>query len=172
MRQSVKRRELWGRILRYLRLQRLRLLRLDAPPEVIARGMAVGVFVGLIPLLPSQSLLAIGVAFLLRASKIAAVIGTLITNPLTWVFLYILFYHIGKAILPLEIPPLDINRLDFESLVNSGWRMAVAMLTGGVVLAVPSSILAYILTLRGVRFYRIKRDLRRATSAPHKTPRA
>ena len=148
------------RLRRYTRHQWLRLLRVKAAPENIARGMAVGVFVGFIPLLPSQSLVAIGVAFLVRGRKIAAVIGTLVTNPLTWIFLYILFYHIGRAILPFDIPPLNPARLDPATLLAAGWRMAAALVCGGLVLAVPSSVLAYIITLRGIRYYRKRREER------------
>ncbi|MCC8194921.1 MAG: DUF2062 domain-containing protein [Deltaproteobacteria bacterium] len=160
MRESKSGRGLRERIARYVRHQRLRLLRVKASPESVARGMAIGVFVGFIPLLPSQTLVAVGLAVMLKSSKLAAAIGTLVTNPFTWVFLYLLFYRIGRAILPFDIPPLDISRLDARTLLDSGWRMAAAMVAGGLILAVPSSILAYYASLRGILAYRTRRTER------------
>ena len=152
----------WEKLRRSARHQWLRLLRIPATPEHIAKGMAIGVFVGFIPLLPSQTLIAIGLAFLLRASKVAAAIGTLVTNPFTWVFLYLLFYRIGRAILPFNIPPLSPAQLDPAQFLDAGWRIGAAMVTGGLTLAVPSAAIAYAATLQGMRLYRERRARRLA----------
>ena len=147
---------------RFARYQWLQLLRIPATPENIAKGMAIGVFIGLIPLLPSQTLIAIGLAFLFKASKVAAAIGTLISNPFNWIFLYLLFYQIGRKILPFDIPPLSAAHMEPTALLAAGWRMAAAMLTGGFVLAVPSAVIAYMATLKGMRLYRERRAKRLA----------
>ena len=53
------------------------------------------------PILPFQIALAVLLALIFRGSKIAAALGTWISNPLNWYFLYLYSYKIGAAILCL-----------------------------------------------------------------------
>lgn len=151
------------RVKRYARYQWLRLIRIPATPEAIGRGMAIGVFAGMMPLFPG--ILAIFIAIPFRASKLAAAAGTLVSNPLSTVFLYMLSYRIGRSILPPALPPIIPEHLDLQTLFESGGPNALALVTGGFVMAVPSSAGAYFLTLRGVRLYRERRDRKRAEKA-------
>jgi hypothetical protein len=64
----------------------------------IARGVAIGVFFGL--LLPlAQFLFAVGFAILLRGHVAAAAAATLVSNPLTFAPLYWLAHRIGSTLL-------------------------------------------------------------------------
>ena len=69
-----------GRPFRYLYL---RFIRLRGTAEEVARGMALGVFIGLTPTMGIQMPLAFFFAMLLKENKIAAVIGVWISNPMT-----------------------------------------------------------------------------------------
>jgi uncharacterized protein (DUF2062 family) len=76
--------------------------------RAVALGVAIGLVTGLIPG-PVQMLAAAIVAIPLRANIPAAVFTTLYTNPLTFVPLYVLAYHVGSLVTgnaaPLVIPP-------------------------------------------------------------------
>jgi uncharacterized protein (DUF2062 family) len=85
----------WSRSLRYAQL---RLGRLPASPHAIALGIAIGVFAAFQPILGFQMLFAGVVAWLLRASVGAALLGTFIGSPLTWPFMWLASYHLGALI--------------------------------------------------------------------------
>ncbi len=70
------------RLKRWARLSYLRLLRMDDPPERIARGAAIGVLCGVLPTFGAGGVIALAVAFVFRANKVAAVLGSLIMNPI------------------------------------------------------------------------------------------
>lgn len=82
----------WSRSLRYARL---RIGRLKASPHAIGLGLAVGVFAAFQPYLGFQMLFAGAVAWLLRASVGAALIGTFVGTPLTWPVMWLASYHLG-----------------------------------------------------------------------------
>lgn len=145
---------------RFLRYWYLRLVRIQATPHTIAVGLAAGVFVGLLPVLPFQTVLAVALAFVVRGSKIAAALGTWISNPLNWAFCYLMFYYVGKAVVPFDVPPLDLERVEMAQLLESGWRLLFVMMVGGLVVATPTAIVSYFLALKGVTAYRARRKAR------------
>jgi uncharacterized protein (DUF2062 family) len=140
----------------------LRLVRIQATPHNIALGLAVGVFAGLLPILPFQIAVAVTLAFIVRGSKIAAALGTWITNPLNWVPFYMMCYYIGKAVAPFEIPAFNPTRLEMTQMIELGWKFFAVMLVGGLVVAVPGSIVTYIATYKGMVLYRRHRAERGA----------
>ena len=151
-----------GRLVRFCRYWRLRLLRIQASPYSIAMGLACGVFAGLMPILPLQTALALLLAFVCRGSKVAAVLGTWVSNPLNVVPQYMLVYYMGRAVTPFPLPPFDPTQLEVARVLDMGWPFAAAMLTGGLLLAVPGAAFTYALVFRGVRSYRQRRRLARA----------
>ncbi|HCC68891.1 MAG TPA: DUF2062 domain-containing protein, partial [Nitrospiraceae bacterium] len=50
-------------------------------PEKIALGMAIGIALGILPTFGMGIILAIGLAFLLKANRLSAILGTVIANP-------------------------------------------------------------------------------------------
>jgi uncharacterized protein (DUF2062 family) len=76
-----------------------RLLRLSATPYAVAAGGAAGVFVAFSPLLGLHMLSAALIAWLLRASVVAAVIGTTVANPVTIPVMWGASYEVGTYIL-------------------------------------------------------------------------
>lgn len=77
----------------------MRFLRLRRKPKEMARGLAVGVFAGCFPLFGLQTLIGILLAILVRGNKFAAAAGTWISNPFTYVPLFMFNYKIGKLLL-------------------------------------------------------------------------
>ena len=58
------------------------------PPERVAAGWALGMFVGCLIPFGLQLIISVPLAVLMRVSKIGATLGTLITNPVTIFFIY------------------------------------------------------------------------------------
>jgi len=131
----------------------LRLIRLRGHPHELALGMAFGIFIGMTPTLPFHTIVAIALALAFKASKITAVLGTWICNPLTVYLVYKYSYKIGSLILGFDhntkfLGPVveAINHGEFlhtiTTILGGGGMVVAAFLLGGIVLgllfAVPS----------------------------------
>jgi uncharacterized protein (DUF2062 family) len=146
-------------IKRRLRYYYLKLIRLKGQPKDLALGMALGVLAGSMPILPLQTWLALTLAFIFRASKIAAMLGTWISNPLNWYFLYLFSYKIGAWILGLEQRGKTISAVIYtiksggdptaiaKSILEAGNWIVAAFLLGGFVLAAVTTPPSYFLSL-------------------------
>ncbi|SDN97636.1 hypothetical protein SAMN04488516_11412 [Desulfonauticus submarinus] len=154
----------WYKIKRTFRYWYLRILRLKSSPESIALGLALGVLVGFWPIIPFQTVVAVALAFLFRSNKIAAALGTWVSNPLNVPFLYYLFYIIGKYFWPVNAK-IDFSHLAMKELINTGWDVFMAMCIGGTILGIPASILTYFIFLKLLKAYRqrkLEKKYRRA----------
>ena len=72
----------------YFRRLREKMVRDPLPPEDIAAGWALGVFVGFAIPFGLQLVVSIPLALMMRVSKIGATLGTFVTNPVTIFFIY------------------------------------------------------------------------------------
>lgn len=157
---SVRVRQFWQRSLRFFRLTWLRLIRQRMSAHGIALGMAIGTFWSMIPIPGLQGVFAVGMAFLTRSSKIAAWIGTWISNYFTAIPHLIACYEIGKFVLGSDVAfTTDLLEWDaFWSYINTkGWELVWVMQVGGVALGAVSAVPAYFITLRAVLGYRRRR---------------
>lgn len=82
-----------------LRFIKTRILHIDDSPERIARGIAVGLFAGWLPLMGLHIVLGLLFAAVMRANKAMAVLFVWVSNPLTAVFIYYPCYWVGRFIL-------------------------------------------------------------------------
>jgi uncharacterized protein (DUF2062 family) len=143
---------------RRLRLIYLRIIRLRGHPDELALGLAFGIGIGMMPIIPFHMIVALAIAILFGASKITAVAGTWICNPITIYPIYKYGYKIGVIILGFDhhtmffMPVTEAigqgNYLQAIQIILSGGSMAMAtFLLGGIVLgllgAVPSYVLSY-----------------------------
>jgi hypothetical protein len=151
----------------------LRVKRLKGDPEYLARGFALGVFMGNLPLVP-QTILLIPVTIALQASTVAGIISSVIVNnPFTVTVQYYLAWKIGSFILPgrgsmahleqmlrvvAEQGLLDglaaIGRLGFDTLL--------VLQIGGVLMGLPMALISYVLVRRfflGIRERRRRKHL-------------
>jgi hypothetical protein len=127
----------------------VRMRQLEGNPHHLALGMAVGIFISITPIIPLQTLVAIGLAFLVRGSKSAAVLGTWLSNPLTIPLIYYANYKLGCALMGYQ-KTLDKVAFDsFSQLMELGVEVTLAMIVGGVVIGTALGFIAYFVTLRG-----------------------
>ena len=148
---------------RQFKLNLIRLLRLQDSPERIARGMALGLFIGMTPTFGAQMALAFLAAMLLAENKLAAIIGVWVTNPITAPFIYGLEYETGRVLLgrPHPAMPLEFN---YHFLKTFGWQVIFPISLGSLIFGTSAAIIGYSVTLRFVpilRLWRIPRWPRR-----------
>jgi hypothetical protein len=74
----------------------INLKRMKGSSHEIAMGLACGIAISFTPFLGLHALLAITLAWVLRGSMAAALIGTLFGNPWTFPFIWYFTYEIGK----------------------------------------------------------------------------
>ncbi len=143
---------------RTIRYYYLRIIRLQGDPHVLARGVAVGIFVGITPTIPLHTILAIILAIILRSSKIAALLFTVVvSNPFTIFFQYYLSWRLGTWLTFKDLSWEEIQTvLDLIS-AHTGFREIVialcglgqdtllVMLVGGTCLALPFALVGYLL---------------------------
>lgn len=150
----------WGRVKRLARYQYLRLMRLRASPHNIALGLALGIFVGFLPIVPFQSVVVIALAFVLRGSKVAGFLGTWISNPIDLPFFYYGLFLVGRTLLPFEGVHFDPHHLSMAEMLKAGWKLFAVMCVGGVFLGIPSAVVTYFVTRRTVKAYRRRKSRR------------
>jgi uncharacterized protein len=132
-----------------------KLLMLDDTPHRIALGIAIGIFIAWTPTVGLQMLAAVPLACLLRANRVASLIGVYLSNPLTFLPMYWLDYHVGAMLLgtPLSFDGLReiLLRSDWTErwwgLLGVGMELAAAIWLGGLILGALTGVLAYIVTL-------------------------
>lgn len=132
---------------------------LQGTPVSLARGVAIGIFIGLAPLIPLKSILIIVLTMVIPSSTVAAFLcTTLICNPLTYIPLYYFAWFLGDLILPgraswaiLRTTLQDILETGFsESLslaLSVGFDAGLVILTGGMFLALIPALISYPIAL-------------------------
>lgn len=111
----------------------LRLLwELEGTPAKRARGIAVGVFSGCFPFFGLQSLMGACLASLLKGNHLLAVIGTWISNPLTYIPLYLFNYKIGSFFLGSERELNNLSGLTQRQMWNQGWIISSRIFFGSI----------------------------------------
>lgn len=121
----------------------------------VAKGVAAGLLVAFIPI-PLQILLASLLALLIRANLPIAIASTLITNPITFVPLNVLIYHIGLFLTGENdsasihtIPALHLHwqnlSLIWQELITWVQSLGKTYLIGLVTLSVTASMTGFIL---------------------------
>jgi uncharacterized protein (DUF2062 family) len=142
-----------------------RFLKLRGEPHAIAMGLAFGVFVGMSPLMGLHSVIAVAMAALFKWSKIAALIGVFVTNPLTAPLIYPLTYTLGAAVLGNPVS-LGAGGIDPGGLFHSSPRLLSNLFVGGGLVGLAGGAVSYLVAMRTIRQYRRRRQLRAEGEVP------
>ena len=119
------------------------------PPEDVAAGWALGMFIGCSVPFGLQLIVSVPLAIMMRVSKIGATVGTLITNPVTIFFIYpaqtwamynILFGNREMGELPTEWTR--------ESVMALSGPVIISFFLGGLALALILSPTTYFVVKR------------------------
>jgi uncharacterized protein (DUF2062 family) len=112
--------------------------------------------VAVTPTIPFHTTIALAMAFALKASKPAAVIGVWFSNPITIPPLYYGSYKLGMLLLGRS-GGLDPSALSLLELFKKGADVTIAMIIGGAVLGIVPAIASYFLTRHFFRKLRARR---------------
>lgn len=161
---------------RQIRYYYLRFIRLRGEPHELALGIAFGVFSGMMPVVPFQTVLAITLSLLFKGSKITAALGTWVSNPLNWYFVYYYSYRLGAWIIGLpeknavfssvmtavrsgEAPMVIVGKI-----FGAGGAFVSAFLLGGFIMGIVFGGLCFFIFLpifKYIRAWRQSREERR-----------
>lgn len=149
----------------------LKFLRLKGDPKAIAWGSFIGALIGTMPVMPFHTIGIIAVCILTRTSTTAGLLTSLaISNPFTYIPIYYVCLKIGNFLTPYEMSwskTSDILNMlisghafkdSVQVVTHLGSEIIIVMLTGGIVLALPTAILCYFFTLK--LFIRIREKRR------------
>ncbi|MEA3467195.1 MAG: DUF2062 domain-containing protein [Thermodesulfobacteriota bacterium] len=140
---------------------RLRFLRIKGDPKSIAWGSFIGALIGTMPVMPFHTIGIIAVCCSTRTSTISGLLTSLIiSNPLTYIPIYYLCMVIGNYLTPYTITWSKISavlgaiisgngfRESVEMLSHLGTEIFIVMLTGGIIIALPTAVICYVFTLK------------------------
>ena len=139
----------------YLRDLKAKMVKDPLPPEDVAAGWALGMFIGCAVPFGLQLIVSVPLAMMMRVSKIGATLGTLITNPVTiffiypaqtWVMFNLLFGHREMGELPTEWTR--------QTVMSMSGPVIISFFLGGLLLALVLSPITYFVVRRIVVRYR------------------
>ncbi|HBE01227.1 MAG: hypothetical protein A2096_13335 [Spirochaetes bacterium GWF1_41_5] len=132
--------------------------------EQIAMGSALGMFVGLLPIMGIQTIVVLPLAIFFRVNKIASVLFIWVTNVFTFIFIYSFNYWVGIIFLKHFFPAssflkmhqfqkflLDIN---LQTALRYGTRLFLPLLTGSFLVAFVGAVLTYFSVVIVFRIFR------------------
>ncbi|MUM78329.1 DUF2062 domain-containing protein [Pseudodesulfovibrio sp. F-1] len=150
----------WTGAKRWSRLWYLRLMRQNSSPRNLAAAMALGMFIGAMPIMPFQSVVVVALAFAFRVNKLAAWLATCYSNAATMVPFYYFLFKVGRAVTGVEGVTFDASKLEMEQLISAGWDLFLVMFAGGLAVGIPATVATYFLSLFIIRRYRQRRAIR------------
>ena len=158
-----------ARIRRLFRYYYNKAVREKGTPEYIARGWAIGMFIGFAVPFGLQLMVSIPLSFLLKGSKLGAAVGTLATNHFTIFLIYPFQCWLGSRLIgsPLNFTDISskleqvIQNQDYATLFGLGKTLIIAFFVGGFLLAFISTPICYYLVKYMVIQYRRNKERRR-----------
>jgi uncharacterized protein (DUF2062 family) len=155
-----------------------KLLHIEDTPERTALAYAIGVFLGFSPFIGFHTLFGLAVAFLFGLNRVAILLGVWTNTPwwiapfymvATWVGMWATGFRIEWATLK-EIFHLGMDQgfmsSNFWERITSQWGLLLSFLTGSLILCTLLSVVAYLLSLKWIKFYRLKRGKQIVESKP------
>ena len=128
---------------------REKMVRDPLPPENVAAGWALGVFVGFAIPFGLQLVVSVPLALMMRVSKIGATVGTFVTNPATIFFIY-----------PAQtwvVYNLVFGNRDMGELPTEWSRRAVVSLSGPVIISFFLGGIALAMVFSPITYHIVKR---------------
>ena len=125
----------------------------NGSPIFNAKGIAFGVFSGCFPFFGFQTLLGVFLAQIGRGNIVLAAIGTWVSNPFTYVPLYLFNYKLGAFLLrnpdKINLKPMLIK----DEFWAQGWYISLRLILGSSLVGI---FLGFIFGLFAYCFYKKK----------------
>ena len=122
----------------------------------MAIAFAIGVFIGMSPLLGIHTILGLIAAWLFRLNRLITLVGVFVTNPWTIVPIYSFGTWIGAKIMGMHkvIPVIDWTEITFLGFLKEFRPLLLPFIIGSTVLGIVSAIVSYLVIYNSVRRYR------------------
>lgn len=150
----------WRRVVTYLKH---RVLRLRASPYAIATGFSCGVALSFTPLIGLHFVIAALLTWPLRGNVIAAALGTLVGNPITFPIMWGTSYQIGLIMLGRQSGFSEqggaalmaaVDQLTINSLISQIGDITFPWLLGSLITGPIAALIAFVIVRVGVSTYR------------------
>ncbi len=140
-----------NRLKRWIKLNYYRLVRMKDSPHKVAGGMALGMFLGVMPI--AGPIYALIFATLLKLNRGAAVLGTILFNTATTIPIWIFSYSLGSFLMGHGWNSSDyIYRLMKARTIRGVWDIlsatGISLLIGVIITSVLISLISYLITYR------------------------
>jgi uncharacterized protein (DUF2062 family) len=144
-----------------------RFLKIRGNPHEIGLGFALGLFIGMTPVMGLHMIIAVPTAALLKWNKISAGIGVWITNAVTAPFIYGLTYLVGARLIGIQKNfgfSYQEGLSGLYKLMLKAPEIVWAMTVGGIVLGLPLALGGYYFAYSVVHRYQqdIKQKIARS----------
>lgn len=155
----------WGRVKHFVVHK---ILRAADSPHRLGLGVAIGMWVALLPLVGIQMITSAAICHPFKGNKVVAMAMAWVSNPVTLVPIFLPCYWLGCWILGLDAIPYDdfvaIFSPDVEgwwARVSASWSAMMAIFgplwLGSLIVATIVAVPCYFITVRAVTAYRMRR---------------
>jgi len=122
----------------------------------MATAFAVGVFIGMSPLLGLHTVLGLIAAWLLRLNRVITLVGVFVTNPWTIVPIYSFGTWVGAKIIGMHkvIPVIDWTEITFLGFLKEFRPLLLPFMVGSTAIGIVAAIVSYFIIYNAVRKYR------------------
>ena len=149
----------------YFRFLKRKIARDPLPPEDIAAGWALGMFIGCAIPFGMQLVISIPLAMMMRVSKLGATLGTFITNPVSIFFIYPAQTFLVNRLLfkgSLTYAKLAETEWSWMAVRRLGAEVMASFFLGGFLFAIVLTPITYFVVKRFVVRTRARRERRKA----------
>ena len=155
-------------IKKFYRKTYIKLIKQSGTPDSIARGVAIGFFIGFLIPIGFQTFIALALAFITKAKKIPAMACTWITNPWTVIFIYPVQCYIGAKVIGNSMSLDQIKSLlqhfmehrTWDNFTNLGSDIMVPFIVGGALFGIIAGAISYFASYGMIISYRSRSDAR------------
>ncbi len=122
----------------------------------MATAFAIGVFIGMSPLLGIHTVLGLLAAWLFRLNRLITLVGVYVTNPWTIVPIYSFGTWIGAKIIGMNkiIPVIDWTEITFLGFLKEFRPLLLPFIIGSTAIGIVSAIVSYFILYNAVKKYR------------------
>lgn len=150
----------WRRSFKYFTK---RVLRVSGSPHAVSAGLAAGVASAMTPFIGFHFIIAFVLAFLLRGNMVAAALGTVVGNPLTFPIIWAAAYELGSQLTGMaHVPPPALTEGMLSKSFSEVLTVFEPLVIGSVPLALATGLLTYVLARKAVTTYKHARRERLA----------
>ncbi len=123
------------------------ILTIKDSPHRLAVAFAVGVFIGMSPLLGLHTVLGIIFAWAFNLNRIVTITGVFVTNPWTIVPIYTFSTWVGAKCLGTSqvIPKIDWTNITFINFISKFEFLLVPFVLGTIIVGLVSAVAGYVL---------------------------